>query len=148
MAAPRRYRITVPADDQVTLAFLATQANPSASIRYIIHAFAANHGIGDALSLKVDESIRQSVSSAHPTGRIQGQAAAALAEAPDDADPAPQPEPEPEPEPAPKTAPKPAPRKAVSASAARRTASLRPGAGSQADIDALDALKAMTDGLA
>lgn len=144
MAAPRRYRITVPADDQVTLAFLATQANPSASIRYIIHAFAANHGIGDALSLKVDESIRQSVSSAPPTGRIQGQAAAALAEAPDDAEPAPQPEPEPEP----KTATKPAPRKAVSASAARRTSSLRPGAGSQADIDALDALKAMTDGLA
>lgn len=145
MAAPRRYRITVPADDQVTLAFLATQANPSASIRYIIHAFALAHGIGDALSLKVDESVRQSVSSAHPTGRIQGQAAAALAEAPEDAEqpPAPKPEPKPEPKPAPKQA----------APAARRAAAnLQPGAvvdgNPQSAIDVVSALKAMTDGLA
>ena len=138
MAAPRRYRITVPADDQVTLAFLATQANPSASIRYIIHAFAVTHGIGDALSLKVDESVRQSVSSAHPTGRIQGQAAAALAEAPDDAEPAPQPEPEPEPAP-----------KQKAPAARRAAANLQPGAVVGGNPQsALDALKAMTDGLA
>lgn len=141
MAAPRRYRITVPADDQVTLAFLATQANPSASIRYIIHAFAVTHGIGDALSLKVDESVRQSVSSAHPTGRIQGQAAAALAEAPEDAEQPPAPKPE----------PKPAPKQAAPA-ARRAAANLQPGAvvdgDPQSAIDVVSALKAMTDGLA
>lgn len=140
MAAPRRYRITVPADDQVTLAFLATQANPSASIRYIIHAFAVTHGIGDALSLKVDESVRQSVSSAHPTGRIQGQAAAALAEAPEDAEQPPAPKPEPKAEPAARRA------------AAASVPNLQPGAvvggNPQSAIDAIDALKAMTDGLA
>lgn len=145
MAAPRRYRITVPADDQVTLAFLATQANPSASIRYIIHAFAVTHGIGDALSLKVDESVRQSVSSAHPTGRIQGQAAAALAEAPEDAEQPPAPKPEP------KAKPKQAAPAARRASAAS-VPNLRPGAvvdgNPQSAIDAIDALKAMTDGLA
>lgn len=141
MAAPRRYRITVPADDQVTLAFLATQANPSASIRYIIHAFALAHGIGDALSLKVDESVRQSVSSAHPTGRIQGQAAAALAEAPEDTEQPPAPKPE----------PKPAPKQAAPA-ARRAAANLQPGAvvdgNPQSAIDVVSALKAMTDGLA
>lgn len=140
MAAPRRYRITVPADDQVTLAFLATQANPSASIRYIIHAFAVTHGIGDALSLKVDESVRRSVSSAHPTGRIQGQAAAALAEAPEDAEQPPAPKPEPKAEPAARRA------------AAASVPNLQPGAvvggNPQSAIDAIDALKAMTDGLA
>lgn len=145
MAAPRRYRITVPADDQVTLAFLATQANPSASIRYIIHAFAVTHGIGDALSLKVDESVRQSVSSAHPTGRIQGQAAAALAEAPEDAEQTPSPKPEPKPE------PKPAP-KQVAPAARSAAANLQPGAvvggDPQSAIDVVSALKAMTDGLA
>lgn len=141
MAAPRRYRITVPADDQVTLAFLATQANPSASIRYIIHAFAVTHGIGDALSLKVDESVRQSVSSAHPTGRIQGQAAAALAEAPEDAEQPPAPKPEPKPEP-----------KQAAPAARRAAANLQPGAvvdgDPQSAIDVVSALKAMTDGLA
>lgn len=147
MAAPRRYRITVPADDQVTLAFLATQANPSASIRYIIHAFAVTHGIGDALSLKVDESVRQSVSSAHPTGRIQGQAAAALAEAPEDAEQPPAPKPEPKQEPKSEPAPK------QKAPATRRAAAnLQPGAvvggDPQSAIDVVSALKAMTDGLA
>lgn len=141
MAAPRRYRITVPADDQVTLAFLATQANPSASIRYIIHAFAVTHGIGDALSLKVDESVRQSVSSAHPTGRIQGQAAAALAEAPEDAEQPPAPKPEPKAEPAPK-------QKAPAVSVPNLQPGAVVGGNPQSAIDAIDVLKAMTDGLA
>jgi hypothetical protein len=147
MAAPRRYRITVPADDQVTLAFLATQANPSASIRYIIHAFAVTHGIGDALSLKVDESVRRSVSSAHPTGRIQGQAAAALAEAPEDAEQPPAPKPEPKAEPAPKQK-APAARRASAASVPNLQPGAVVGGNPQSAIDAIDALKAMTDGLA
>ena len=52
--AMHRYRISVPDDDEATVAWFANQHNPSVSVRLLIKQYIEQNGIGDFFSSSVD----------------------------------------------------------------------------------------------
>lgn len=63
---PHRVRLTVPADDRVTLEWLEAQASVSASLRVLVREAMAAHGPIDALSRPLPGALPQAPAAAVP----------------------------------------------------------------------------------
>ena len=81
-ASPHRIRLTIPADDQVTLAWIEAQPSVSSAIRVLIREAMAAHGPIDVLS----RPLPQQASSSRPRSARPGEPVAQPA--PPDVDPA------------------------------------------------------------
>ena len=94
-----RFRVNVPADDQESLAFVASQANLSASLRKLMHDHVENVGLTDATSAPVTPDQLQAAVSAGGSAprRARGKAAKALEESAKAAGDAPAASPQPKP---------------------------------------------------
>lgn len=77
-----RFRVNVPADDQESLAFVASQVNLSASIRQLMHDYVETRGLTDAMSAPVAADQAREVVARAPKSqrRARGKAAKALSE--------------------------------------------------------------------